>query len=88
MAVYGKDSYVLLRQHPAAYLRSVLRNAVRYFLPDTDGWPFDGRPDDSNKQILARPLAAYNLLLTGEWPPLLKRPWLSYFVLPGLIGFD
>jgi hypothetical protein len=86
-AVYEKDSFVVLRHHPTAYLQSVLGNVSRYFLPDTDHWPFDGRSDDRNEQILARPLAAYNLLLTGEWPPRLNRPWLSYFVLPGLIGF-
>jgi hypothetical protein len=35
----------------------------------------------------AWPLALYNLLTAGEWPPGRGRPWLAYFLLPGLLGF-
>jgi hypothetical protein len=83
----GKDSLVVLRAYPKAYLQSVSNNIPRYFLPDTEEWPFDGRTDVENLQILARPLAFYNLLTTGEWPPKWDQPWLFYMALPLLIAF-
>ena len=84
--VYEKDSLVVLREYPAAYLQSVRANVPRYFLPTTVGWPFDGRSHDRNAEIMARPLAV-DKLLSGEWPPRLNRPWISYVLLPGLLGF-
>jgi hypothetical protein len=82
-----RDLFVVLPIYPRGFLRYVTWNCLRWFLPDTDGWPFDGRPNGTNYQILARPLAAYNLLLAGEWPPRFSRPWISYFAFPGLLVF-
>jgi hypothetical protein len=87
MNVYRTDSLVVLRYYPKAYWQSVAGNVMRYFLPDTEGWPMDGRTDVEDLRILSRPLAAYNLLTTGLWPPALNLPWLSYLALPGLLGF-
>ncbi len=87
LAIHEKNSLVVLRHYSSAYLNSVRGNVGRYFLPDTKGWPFDGRTDDPNAQLLARPLAVYSLVTTGVWPPLLDRPWLSYFFLPALFVF-
>jgi len=35
----------------------------------------------------ARPLALYNLLTAGSGRRARGRPWLAYFLLPGLLGF-
>ena len=85
--VYARDSLVVFRHYPEAYLASLRNNLEKYFWSDTDLWPFDGRDDDANQRILTRPLALYNLISSGEWPPDEGRPWLAYFVLPGLLGF-
>jgi hypothetical protein len=85
--VYARDSLIVFRHYPGAYLTSLRNNLGKYFWPDTEGWPFDGRDDDANQRILSRPLALYNLLTAGEWPPGRGRPWLAYFLLPGLLGF-
>lgn len=85
--VYTKDSWVVFRNYPRAYLESLGDNLERYFLPDTEKWPFDGRKVDANQQILSRPLAIYNLLTSGEWPPGAGRPWLGYVVIPSLLAF-
>jgi len=85
--VYARDSLVVFRHYPEAYLASLRNNLEKYFWSDTDLWPFDGRDDDANQRILTRPLALYNLFSSGEWPPDEGRPWLAYFVLPGLLGF-
>lgn len=78
--LYARDALVLLREYPMVYVRQVMYyNLSRYFRPDTQEWPFDGRKRDRNKEILARPLAAY-IRLTGQ-------PWLSYLALPGLLAF-
>jgi hypothetical protein len=84
--LYVEDSLVALRTYPKAYLQSVVSNISQYFSPDTDGWPFDGRDDDANLQILSKPLRVYNLLTAGLLPPSWNRPWLFYFALPGLLG--
>ena len=85
--VYTKDSWVVFRNYPSAYLESLRGNIPRYFLPDTENWPFDGRKVDANEQILSRPLAVYNLLTSGEWPPAVEHPWLAYIALPTLVAF-
>ncbi|HEY4362767.1 MAG TPA: glycosyltransferase family 39 protein [Bryobacteraceae bacterium] len=66
-AVYEKDSMVVLRRYPMSYVRAVEGNVGRYFLPDTDGWPFDGRREYRNAEILARPLAASQFLARGSY---------------------
>jgi Dolichyl-phosphate-mannose-protein mannosyltransferase len=83
---YLRDSLVVFRAFPRAYWISVGRNLLRYFLPDTEGWPFDGR-DDANHRILSGPLRVYNLLTAGEWPPEIQSPWLAYIALPALLGY-
>jgi hypothetical protein len=85
--VYARDSLVVFRHYPGAYLRSLWSNVKRYFWPDTREWPFDSRAGDANQRILARPLALYNLFTAAEWPPAIGRPWLTYLLLPGLLGF-
>jgi hypothetical protein len=78
--LYARDALVLLREYPMVYVRQMMYyNLPRYFRPDTQEWPFDGRKRDRNKEMLARPLAAY-IRLTGQ-------PWLSYLALPGLLVF-
>jgi hypothetical protein len=83
---YLRDSLVVFRAFPRAYGTSLRCNLVRYFLPDTENWPFDGR-DDGNQRILSGPLRVYNLLTAGEWPPEVQRPWLAYIALPALLGY-
>ena len=73
-AVYQKDSMVVLRRYPMSYVHAVEANVARYFLPDTQGWPFDGRSEYRNAEILARPLAASQLLART-----------SYIAIPGLL---
>ena len=69
-------------------MTSLAWNILNCFDSDTGSWPFDGRRhSEPNQQILARPLAIYNLLRTGEWPPYFAQPWLAYIVLPVLLGF-
>ena len=85
--VYARDSLVVFRYYPEAYLTSLGRNAEQFFWPDTELWPFDGRNDDVNQRTLSRPLALYNFLTAGEWPPEEGRPWLAYIMLPGLLAF-
>jgi hypothetical protein len=85
--VYERDSLVVFRHYPEAYLTSLRRNLEEYFWADTDLWPFDGRENDANQRILTRPLALYNLFTSGEWPLDVGRPWLAYFLLPVLLGF-
>jgi hypothetical protein len=85
--VYGKDARVVLRTYPRIYREMVIDNILRYCLPDTHGWPLDGRTGDKNADILARPLAVYNLFTFGTWPPVWNRPWLGYLALPVLLGF-
>ena len=84
---YTKDARVVFRNYPGAYLESVADNLSRYFLPDTEGWPFDGRKETANQKVLSRPLAVYNLVTAGEWPPAVPQPWLAYVALPGLLGY-
>ena len=85
--VYTRDSWVVFRNYPRAYLESLSNNFARYFWPDTERWPFDGRKVDANEKILHRPLAIYNLLTSGEWPPRIEHPWLAYVVVPALLGY-
>jgi hypothetical protein len=84
---YLRDSLVVFRSYPGAYLTSLAWNVLNCFDSDTGSWPFDGRRhNEPNQEILARPLAIYNLLRTGEWPPYFAQPWLAYIVLPMLLG--
>lgn len=83
--IYQRDSLVVLRTYPKRYVQAVIANILRYCLPDTANWPFDGRTDDPNAKILSRPLAIYDLVTSGIWPPISDRPWLRYIAMPGLI---
>jgi len=38
----GRDGSVLVRAYPAAVLKTIRGNLVRYFIPADSGWPFDG----------------------------------------------
>jgi hypothetical protein len=84
--LYTRDSLLVLRAFPEAYLQSVWANVLQYFMPDTEGWPLDGRTQDANEQVLSRPLAVYNLVTSGRWPGGGNQPWLFYVTLPGLMG--
>ncbi|HEY6345046.1 MAG TPA: hypothetical protein VIY49_26415 [Bryobacteraceae bacterium] len=93
---YLRDSLVVFRAFPQSYGTSLRVNLLRYFLPDTENWPFDGT-DDVNQSILSGPLRVYNLLTAGEWPPpaasarpyteKIQTPWLAYIALPALLGY-
>jgi hypothetical protein len=84
---YLHDSLVVFQSYPGEYFKSVAYNLSQYFLPDAENWPFDGRNDGANQRILSQPLATYNLLTTGEWPPAITVPWLAYIALPLLFGY-
>jgi hypothetical protein len=83
---YLRDSLVVFRAFPRAYGTSLQSNLPRYFLPDTENWPFDGR-HDVNQRVLSGPLRVYNLLTAGEWLPKVRSPWLAYIALPVLLGY-
>ena len=87
VSAYRRDAMVVFRAHPEAWVGAVRANLARYFHPDTDGWPFDGRQDLRNPKVLARLLTLYRLITAGEGLTASGRPWLAYIWVTALIVF-
>ncbi len=90
MAAVGKqvrkDGVVLLYHSPKVALKTVYGNIKRFCLPADSGWPFDGREDYPNKQVLTLPLRVSESLTAGKLPGS-NHPFVSYVMTPFLLYY-